>query len=123
VPIAAFRLGHYYEYSAAIATQNATKAWRWYQQGANTGEPSALARLAEREESNALAEPDPGSRRTQWLQAFRLYAAAAERARLENWPDDAWKAWRQRRASLARVLAREGLMRQVADAYGATLGR
>jgi eukaryotic-like serine/threonine-protein kinase len=123
VPIAAFRLGHYYEYPGAAATQGASQAWRWYQQGADAGEPSALARLAEREESNALVEPDSVKRTTQWLQAFKLYAAAAERARLESWPDDAWKAWRQRRSSLARVLAREGLMQQVADAYGTALAR
>jgi eukaryotic-like serine/threonine-protein kinase len=123
VPIAAFRLGRYYESSAAAARQEMSRAWRWYQQGADRGEPSALARLAEREESTALAEPDAGKRTAQWLQAFRWYAAAAERARLENWPDDAWKAWRQRRASLARVLAREGRMQQAADAYRMTLAR
>jgi hypothetical protein len=37
--------------------------------------------------------------------------------RLENWPDDAWKHWRRRRASRARVLAHEGMMPQVAAAY------
>ena len=51
----------------------------------------------------------------------RRYQAAAERARLEDWPDDAWKHWRYRRASLARVLAQEGMMPEVAHAYGATL--
>jgi hypothetical protein len=45
------------------------------------------------------------------------YAAAAERAQDEAWPDDAWRNWRHRRATLARLLAREGMMQQVADAY------
>jgi hypothetical protein len=53
------------------------------------------------------------------LQAFRFYAAAAERAHEEDWPDDAWRHWRYRRASLARLLASEGLMQQVAAAYTA----
>ena len=45
------------------------------------------------------------------------YAAAAERARIEDWPDEAYKNWRYQRASLARLLANEGMMRDVADAY------
>ena len=51
------------------------------------------------------------------LRAFRFYAAAAERAHDEDWPDEAWRGWRYRRATLARLLAREGMMTQVADAY------
>jgi hypothetical protein len=57
------------------------------------------------------------------LAAFRYFAEAAERARLEGWPDDAWKSWRYRRATLARLLAREGMMRQVVDAYAAARSR
>jgi hypothetical protein len=57
------------------------------------------------------------------LQAFRLYAAAAERAHKEDWPDDAWKHWRYRRASLARLLAQDGLMQQVADGYREVLAK
>jgi len=51
------------------------------------------------------------------LRAFRFYAAAAERAHDEAWPDEAWRHWRYRRATLARLLAREGMMDQIADAY------
>ena len=54
---------------------------------------------------------------TQDFSRLSLYAAAADRARYEDWPDDAWKHWRYRRATLARLLAREGMMQQVADAY------
>jgi eukaryotic-like serine/threonine-protein kinase len=85
----------------------------------HSAELDALGRTAEREENDALAETDRGKRNTLLLAAFSRYAAAAERARLENWPDDAWRYWRHRRASLARVLARAGLMQQVADAYQA----
>jgi hypothetical protein len=49
--------------------------------------------------------------------SFEYYAAACERARVEDWPDDAWRGWRYRRASLARLLASKGLMRDVADLY------
>jgi eukaryotic-like serine/threonine-protein kinase len=131
VLIAAFRLGHLYEYgmqgrensaSARFRTDSA-QAWSWYSQGADAGEPNALARFAEREESTALAATDATTRNTQLLQAFRFYAAAAERAYEENWPDDAWKHWRYRRASLARILAQQGMMQQVADAYAALLDK
>ena len=131
VPIAASRLGHLYEYglqgrdkSASVALQSdASQAWLWYQQGADAGEPNALARFAERDENNALTATDVSKRSAQLLQAFALYAAASERANEEGWPDDAWKHWRYRRASLARLLAREGMMQQVADAYAAALDK
>jgi WD40 repeat protein len=119
VPIAAFRLGSLYEH--AVPTPDASQAWRWYREGAAAGEPNALARFAEREESSALGEADARKRNALLLEAFTRYAAAAERARLADWPDDAWKHWRYRRASLARLLAQEGLMLEVADAYAATL--
>jgi hypothetical protein len=115
VPIAAFKLGHLLEHGVP------SKAWLWYQKGADAGEPNALARFAERDERDALAQTDLFKRNAQLLQAFRFYAAAAERAREEDWPDDAWKNWRYRRASLARVLAQRGMMQQVADAYRATI--
>jgi hypothetical protein len=51
------------------------------------------------------------------LSAFRFYAAAAEHARDEAWPDEVWRHWRHRRATLARLLARDGMMSQVADEY------
>jgi TPR repeat protein len=128
VPVAAFMLGHLYEHGlppaaasrGAAFAADASKAWLWYRQGADAGEPMALGRLAEREERTALAATNPSTSNAQLLQAFRLYAAAAERARAEGWPDDAWKHWRYRRASLARLLAQQGMMQQVADAYRAT---
>jgi len=123
VPIAAFVLGHLYESGLPVAgvkfRPDATKAWAWYQKGADAGEPTALARFGEREERNALAEQDPAKANALLLEAFRFYAAATERAHEEDWPDDAWRHWRYRRATLARFLAREGMMSQVADAYAA----
>jgi WD40 repeat protein len=113
VAIAAFRLGHLYEFGPR---GDLPAAWVWYQRGADAGEPNALARFAEREENDALKETDPSQRKAELLQAYTRYAAAAERAREEDWPEDAWKNWRYRRASLARLLAKEGMMQQVADA-------
>jgi eukaryotic-like serine/threonine-protein kinase len=131
VLVAAFRLGHLYEYgmqgreisASATFPSDASQAWSWYGRGADAGEPNALARFAEREESTALTATDAAARNTKLLQAFRFYAAAADRAYQENWPDDAWKQWRYRRASLARILAQEGMMQQVADAYAAMLDK
>ena len=120
VPFAAFELGHLYEAGAADA---APMAWSWYQKGADAGEPSALARLAERDDRNAVTETDPSKRGALLLHAFLLYAAAAERAKQDDWPEDAWRNWRYRRATLARLLAREGMMQQVADAYASVRGR
>jgi TPR repeat protein len=119
VPIAAFRLGSLYE--RALPTPDTAQALRWYAQGAAAGEPNALARFAEREERSALGEADERKRHALLLEAFTRYAAAAERARLEDWPDEAWKYWRYRRATLARLLAQEGMMPEVADAYAAVL--
>jgi len=117
VPIAAYLLGHLYEAGVAGFQPDLAKAWEWYQRGADAGEPHALARFAERTETQALDEPDPQNAAVFLLQAFTDYAAAAERAHDEDWPDDVWKRWRYRRASLARILAKEGRMQQVADAY------
>jgi WD40 repeat protein/serine/threonine protein kinase/TPR repeat protein len=121
VPIAAFALGRLYEVGVpgqpdAVRT-DVTQAWNWYQKGADAGEPTALARFGERDEQAALAEQDPLKAHALLLRAFRFYAAAAERAHEEDWPDEAWRRWRYRRATLARLLAREGMMTQVADAY------
>jgi TPR repeat protein len=125
VPMAVFELGHLYELGVS-GSQGArqgklppdlAKAWGWYQKGADAGEPDALARFAERDERHGLAESDPQKRNALRLRAFRFYAAASERAHDEDWPDDAWKHWRYRRATLARLLAREGSMLQVANAY------
>jgi WD40 repeat protein len=125
VQIAAFRLGQIYETSSSDAAVTGmlaperAKAWAWYEKGADAGEPNALARLAERDERNALEERDQSKRNKLLLRAFSYYAAAAERSHNEDWPDDAWRNWRYRRATLARLLAREGMMQQVADEYTA----
>jgi eukaryotic-like serine/threonine-protein kinase len=119
VSIAAFRLGALHERS--IESAETTEAWRWYQKGADVGEPNSLARFAERDERNSLAEADPSMRDALLLQSFIHYAAAATQARDQAWPDETWRNWRYRRATLARVLAGEGMMQQVADAYGTVL--
>ena len=126
VPIAAFELGQIYERGAheAGATRrtavqpNATKAWVWYRRGADAGEPNALARFGERNDESAVTEGSPAKKDAFLLEAFRYYAEAAERARDEDWLDDVWKNWRYRRATLARLLAQDGMMQQVADVYG-----
>jgi eukaryotic-like serine/threonine-protein kinase len=130
VSMAAFDLGHLYEYglqatetSGVAFRADPSRAWKWYQKGADAGEAYALARFAERNETDALTTVDPSKRNALILQAFRLYATAAEHAQDEDWPDDAWRHWRYRRASLARLLAIEGMMQQVADAYGAVLAQ
>jgi hypothetical protein len=127
VRIAAFKLGQFYEAGISIPNASApgkpqpdlAKAWSWYEKGANGREPNALARFAVRDEMNALAEQDRSKQHALLLNAFSYYAAAAERARGEDWPDEAWKNWRYRRATLARLLAREGMMQQVAAEYTA----
>ena len=125
VPIAAFELGQLYERgvpgaAAAVPVErqrDLSKAWSWYQKGADIGEPNAIARFGERDEALAVTESSPQKRNALLLKAFAAYAAAAERAQAEGWPDDSWRHWRYRRATLARVLARQGMMPQVADAY------
>ena len=92
-------------------------AWSWYRKGADIGEPNALARFGARDDAAAVAESSPQKKNALLLKAFSSYAAAAERALAESWPDDTWRHWRYRRATLARLLAREGMMSQVADAY------
>jgi hypothetical protein len=97
----AFQLGRLYEAHADLP-----RAWSWYERGAKAKDPYSLARLAERE-----------AKAGRLLESFKYYAAAAERARIEDWPDEIWAAWRYRRASLARILEREGRMQQVGDAF------
>ena len=129
VPIGAFKLGHLFEYGAqphaagGLSKINTVKAWSWYQKGADAGDPYSLARFAEREEENALALTDPPKRNAAMLRAFTLYAAAAERAREEDWPDEGWNHWRYRRATLARLLASAGMMQPAADAYSVLLAK
>lgn len=86
--------------------------------GVDAAEPHALARFAERVEAAAFTTEDASAKNKLLLEAFKYYAAASERARIEDWPDDAWRNWRYRRASLARALARKGMMQEVADVYG-----
>jgi hypothetical protein len=130
VPIAAFKLGRLNENGLPAAVTSAQvvlrpdgpKAWSWYRKGADVGEPNALARLAERDEASADTERSPEKRHALLIDAFSSYASAAEHAEEEGWPDEAWRHWRYRRSTLAHLLAREGMMRQVADAYIAVRG-
>jgi WD40 repeat protein/serine/threonine protein kinase len=125
VTIAAFELGKLYEYGVSQPGANAkyllapdnARAWSWYQKAAAAGEPNALARVADRDDAAASSEVDVSKRNSMWLESFKYYVSASERARIENWPDEAWRNWRYRRASLARLLARSGMMREVADLY------
>jgi hypothetical protein len=100
-----------------VLVPDETRAWGWYQRAADAGDPSALARFAEREADRAYAPTDATQRNLHLLASFHFYAAAAERARMEDWPDDAWRDWRYRRASQARLLALAGMMREVAQEY------
>jgi hypothetical protein len=104
-----------------VLAPDATRAWAWFQRGADAGEPNALARFAEKLAGAAASADSEATQNAQLLEAFARYAAAAERARRREWPDDVWKPWHYRRASLARALARRGMVREVAQAYGAAL--
>jgi hypothetical protein len=59
--------------------------------GARGRDPGTLADGAARAELAALTAPGLEARDALLLEAFRGYALAAERARLERWPDDAWR--------------------------------
>jgi hypothetical protein len=85
----------------------------------SSGGPDSLARRAEEEELAAIGEPEPAHRYQGLLQAFALYSTAAEQARLQGRSDDRYRHWCYRRASLAHLLARAGLMRQVAESFEA----
>jgi WD40 repeat protein len=99
---------------------DASKAWALYEAAAQIGEPHAIARLAERADHEALERSDTANAHS--LEAFTLYARAAERARQQDWPDVVWRAWRYRRASLARLLADANLMPEVARRYADEAG-
>ena len=103
--------------SGHLLVPDEPRAWSWYQRAADAGDPNALGRFAQREADLADASTDAPQRKRHLLASFRFYAAAAERARMEDWPDDAWRDWRYGRASLARGLAQEGMMQEVAAAY------
>ncbi|MGC1459277.1 MAG: protein kinase [Steroidobacteraceae bacterium] len=129
VAVAAFELGGVFEHGVHVATKGGTfglradqnLAWNWYRRGADLGEPGALARFGQRAEEAARAVSEAAERQRRRLEAFRYYAAASERARREGWPDETWRNWRRRRASLARLLALEGSVDEVASAYDAVL--
>ncbi|HEV2702378.1 MAG TPA: protein kinase [Steroidobacteraceae bacterium] len=123
VTIAAFELGSLYERGISMGSTNDAQAWRWYQRGADIFEPDALARFGQREQQAAQAASDRQVRRRHQLAAFEFYASAADRARREGWPDQAWRIWRWQRATLARLLALEGGTPDAAAAYERTLGR
>jgi len=92
------------------------RAWEWYRRAADAGEPHALARFGDRARDAAYTETNDPKRRALMLESFRYFAAASEVASTEDWPDDAWRDWRYHRATLARLLARQGMMREVAEA-------
>jgi WD40 repeat protein/tRNA A-37 threonylcarbamoyl transferase component Bud32 len=124
VMIAGFELGSLYEHGVRAADDksdllapDSNLSWSWYQKAADVGEPNALGRLGERADSSVLPGEDTPKVNSSLLESFRYYAAATERARIEDWPDEAWKNWRYRRASLARVLEGQGMMQEVADTY------
>jgi TPR repeat protein len=127
VNMAAFELGNLYEHGLHTAGNEAqyalapdqSRSWSWYRKGADAGEPNALARFAEKADAAAFALDNVRQKNQLLLDEFRYYAVAEERARREDWPDDAWRNWRYRRASLARMLARNGMMEQVTSVYDA----
>lgn len=127
VTVAAYELGRLYErgltasagQSGRASAPDARRAWSWYEQAAAAGDPNALARFGAKEYERAASTSDPTERNALWLHSFRYYASAAERARLEDWPEEAWRDWRYRRASIARLLAREKMTGQVAAEFDA----
>ena len=129
--LAAFELGTIYERGVGrpgsgggeLLQTDEAAAWRWYRRGADALEPHALARVAELEETTAATATRASERDRHRLEAFKYYAAAAEAARREDWPDGAWRIWRLRRASLARLLALDGQMPQVASVFDAVRTR
>jgi hypothetical protein len=125
--IAGFELGGLYERGVPPA-DSARRGWPadpanaefWYGEAAKRREPNALARLAERTEFDAVTGSSAPND-AQLLTAFTLYARATAQAEALGWPPDVSRSWRYRRASLARVLAADGMMREAADAYGSVL--
>ena len=125
VKIAAFELGRLYEKGVKSAESqgqyllapDGTMAWSWYQKAAAASEPDALARFGERASQLAYSAGEHSKRDRYLLESLKYYAGAAARAQEEDWPDDAWRDWRYRRASLAHLLARQGMMQDVGNAY------
>jgi TPR repeat protein len=124
VIVAAFELGKLYEHGVTrvesdgcLLLPDTNRAWLWYLKAAESHEPNALARFGEQADEAAFVAKTAAERNAHFLDAFRYFASAAARAQGEGWPDDAWRRWRYRRASLARLLARAGMMQEVADVY------
>jgi hypothetical protein len=125
VIVGAFELGKLYEHGVTrvenrdgyLLLPDMTRAWLWYRKAAESHEPNALARFGEQADEAAFVAKTAAERSAHFLEAFRYFASAAARAQGEGWPDDAWRRWRYRRASLARLLARAGMMQEVADVY------
>ncbi len=119
VTVAAFELGSLYEHGVLrtgtpndfLLVPDSGKAWSWYRKAADAGEPNSLARFAEKSDADAMGAS------SSLMDSFKYYAAAAERCRVEDWPIDAWRNWRYRQASLARILAREGMTEEVVRVY------
>jgi WD40 repeat protein len=84
---------------------------------AQAGDPTALVHTAETEERAALSAENSQDRDAHLLQAFKYYASAAELAATQGQSDEVWRPWRYRRASLARLLARDGIIDKVAKEY------
>jgi WD40 repeat protein len=127
IPIAGFELGALYERGIPASAgahfalnQDSERAWFWYRAAAGQNEPNSLARLAERVEDEVITA-SASRRDALLLEAFTLYARAAERARAQEWPDGAWRSWRYRRSTLARLLAAGGMMQETASAYKSVL--
>jgi WD40 repeat protein/tRNA A-37 threonylcarbamoyl transferase component Bud32 len=86
-------------------------------------QPDRLAKSGEQAYDNAYRAETQAQRNAYLLEAFRLFALAAAQAEGENWPDASWREWRHRRASLARLLARAGMMQDVADVFATVTER
>jgi dipeptidyl aminopeptidase/acylaminoacyl peptidase len=84
---------------------------------ADAAGPVALARLGDAADRAALGASTDSERNARLLEAFGFFAAAAERAQRAGWSDEASLRFRYRRASLARLLARAGMMAQVAQVF------
>jgi WD40 repeat protein len=109
--------------ASAVSRRDHSGTLPWNRTREESREPGALARLAERDERASLEETKPSRRHALLLDAFRSYAAAAERTRAQGWPERELRRWRYRRATLARLLAGDGGVQQVADAYDAVVSR
>ncbi len=121
VPTAAVRLAALYEQGAPGLSADSAKAQHWLKLGVDSLEPEALGRFAEQTEAAAALAVAQSEKHHLLLKALASYTLASEQARLQAWPDAVYKAWRYRRATLARVLAKEGLLREVVETYASNV--